>query len=326
MTVRNGREFLSIPGPTTVPDAVLNAMHRPAVDIYSGRLVELTDGLLADLKKIFRTQGNVYIYASNGHGAWEAAVTNVLSRGDKILVLESGRFAVSWGENARRMGVEVEILKGDMRRAVRPSEVEARLRADKGGTIKAILVAQIDTASGVVNDIEAIGQAMRAAGHDALLMVDADRFKLVTHREVKEQPVYALVIAKSGLKLTESKPDDTHPDGAEEGHGNKRPNAIHMSRGHLTAQTISMPDLEVILTQITGRTVLDKTGLKGNYDVTLNFAPVDGQPTLLNGVPQEETRPSIFTALQEQLGLKLDSQKAPVEVLVIDHVERPSEN
>jgi len=154
----------------------------------------------------------------------------------------------------------------------------------------------------------------------------ADRFKLVTHREVKEQPVYALVIAKSGLKLTESKPDDTHPDGAEEGHGNKRPNAIHMSRGHLTAQTISMPDLEVILTQITGRTVLDKTGLKGNYDVTLNWAPVDGQPTLLNGVPQEETRPSIFTALQEQLGLKLDSQKAPVEVLVIDHVERPSEN
>jgi uncharacterized protein (TIGR03435 family) len=154
----------------------------------------------------------------------------------------------------------------------------------------------------------------------------ADRFKLVTHREVKEQPVYALVIAKNGLKLTEAKPDDTNPDGAEEGHGNKRPNAIHMSRGHLAAQTISMRDLEVILTQITGRTVLDKTGLKGNYDVILNFAPVDGQPTLLNGVPQEETRPSIFTALQEQTGLKLESQKASVEVLVIDHVERPSEN
>jgi uncharacterized protein (TIGR03435 family) len=154
----------------------------------------------------------------------------------------------------------------------------------------------------------------------------ADRFKLVTHREVKEQPVYALVIAKSGPKLTESKPDDTHPDGVEEVNGNKRPNAIHMSRGHLAAQTISMSDLEVILTQIAGRTVLDKTGLKGNYDVTLNWAPEDGQPTMLNGVPQEETRPSIFTALQEQLGLKLESQKAPVEVLVIDHVERPSEN
>jgi alanine-glyoxylate transaminase/serine-glyoxylate transaminase/serine-pyruvate transaminase len=92
-------------------------------------------------------------------------------------VLESGRFAVSWGEHARRIGVEVEVLKGDMRRAVRPAEVEARLKADRkangGGTIKAVLVAQIDTASGVVNDIAAIGQAMRAAGHDALLMVDA---------------------------------------------------------------------------------------------------------------------------------------------------------
>jgi alanine-glyoxylate transaminase / serine-glyoxylate transaminase / serine-pyruvate transaminase len=88
-------------------------------------------------------------------------------------VLESGRFAVSWGEHARRMGVEVEVLKGDMRRAVRPAEVEARLRADRGSRIKAVLVAQIDTASGVVNDIAAIGQAIRAAGHDALLMVDA---------------------------------------------------------------------------------------------------------------------------------------------------------
>jgi alanine-glyoxylate transaminase/serine-glyoxylate transaminase/serine-pyruvate transaminase len=88
-------------------------------------------------------------------------------------VLESGRFAVSWGEHARRMGVEVEVLKGDMRRAVRSEEVEARLRTDRGSSIKAVLVAQIDTASGVVNDIAAIGQAIRAAGHDALLMVDA---------------------------------------------------------------------------------------------------------------------------------------------------------
>jgi alanine-glyoxylate transaminase / serine-glyoxylate transaminase / serine-pyruvate transaminase len=122
---------------------------------------------------VFNTTGRAYIYISNGHGAWEAALTNVLSRGDHILVLESGRFAVGWGNAAARMGVEVEILKGDMRRAVRPAEVEARLKADKGGTIKAVLVAQIDTASGVVNDIAAIGEAMRTAKHDALLMVDA---------------------------------------------------------------------------------------------------------------------------------------------------------
>ena len=178
MSVRAGREFLAIPGPTTLPDEVLRAMHRPAVDIYSGPLLALTDSLLRDVARMFNTKGRAYIYIANGHGAWEAALTNVLSRGDKILVLESGRFAIGWGENARRMGVEVEILKGDMRRAVRPAEVEARLKADlrdnKGaGTIKAVLVAQIDTASGVVNDIEAIGKAMRAAKHDALLMVDA---------------------------------------------------------------------------------------------------------------------------------------------------------
>jgi alanine-glyoxylate transaminase/serine-glyoxylate transaminase/serine-pyruvate transaminase len=173
MTLRAGREFLAIPGPTTVPDEVLRAMHRPAVDIYAGPLLALTDSVHRDIARVFQTTGRAYIYISNGHGAWEASLTNVLSKGDKILVLESGRFAVGWGENARRMGVEVEILKGDMRRAVRPSEVEARLRADKGGTIKAILVAQIDTASGVVNDIAAISEARRAAGHEALLMVDA---------------------------------------------------------------------------------------------------------------------------------------------------------
>ncbi|MCA0304091.1 MAG: aminotransferase class V-fold PLP-dependent enzyme [Proteobacteria bacterium] len=173
MSVRAGREFLAIPGPTTVPDEVLRAMHRPAVDIYSGPLLQLTDSLLKDVARVFNTKGRSYIYISNGHGAWEASLTNVLSKGDKILVLESGRFALGWGDSARRMGVEVEILKGDMRRAVRPEEVEKRLRDDKGGTIKAILVVQIDTASGVVNDIAAIGQAIRAAGHHALLMVDA---------------------------------------------------------------------------------------------------------------------------------------------------------
>jgi len=173
MSVRAGREFLAIPGPTTIPDEVLRAMHRPAVDIYAGPLLALTDSLLRDVARVFHTEGRAYIYIANGHGAWEAALTNVLSRGDKVLVLESGRFAIGWGNNAARLGAEVEVLKGDMRRAVRPEEVAARLRADRHGSIKAVLVAQIDTASGVVNDIAAIGQAMRAAGHDALLMVDA---------------------------------------------------------------------------------------------------------------------------------------------------------
>lgn len=97
MTVRAGREFLAIPGPTTIPDEVLRAMHRPALDIYSGQMVELTDGLLRDLSKLFATKGQSYIYIANGHGAWEAVLSNVLSRGDKVLVLESGSFAMNWG-------------------------------------------------------------------------------------------------------------------------------------------------------------------------------------------------------------------------------------
>ena len=173
MTVRNGREFLSIPGPTTVPDEVLSAMHRPAIEIYSGALVDITTSCLEDLRRVFRTRGRTYIYAANGHGAWEAALVNVLSRGDKVLVLESGVFAVGWGEMAAMLGVEVERLPGDWRRAVDPAAVEARLSEDKAGEIKAVLVVQVDTASAVVNHIPAIRKAMDAAGHPALLMVDA---------------------------------------------------------------------------------------------------------------------------------------------------------
>jgi alanine-glyoxylate transaminase/serine-glyoxylate transaminase/serine-pyruvate transaminase len=173
MVVRAGREFLAIPGPTTIPDAVLQAMHRPPLDIYSDDMVQLTDGLLGDLSTLFATRGQSYIYIANGHGAWEAVLSNVLSRGDRILVLESGRFALNWGMAATAMGVEVELLKGDWRRAVRPAEVEARLRQDTGHTIKAVLVVQVDTASGAYNDIEAIGKAIKAAGHPALYLVDA---------------------------------------------------------------------------------------------------------------------------------------------------------
>jgi alanine-glyoxylate transaminase/serine-glyoxylate transaminase/serine-pyruvate transaminase len=173
MVVRAGREFLAIPGPTTMPDEVLRAMHRPALDIYSDQMIGMTDSLLRDLSRLFATKGHSYIYIANGHGAWEAALSNVLSRGDKVLVLESGRFAIGWGNAAAAMGAEVEILKGDWRRAVRPEEVEARLRQDKEHKIKAVLVAQVDTASGVINDIEAIGKAIRASGHPALFMVDA---------------------------------------------------------------------------------------------------------------------------------------------------------
>jgi alanine-glyoxylate transaminase/serine-glyoxylate transaminase/serine-pyruvate transaminase len=173
MTVRAGREILALPGPTNMPDEVLQAMHRPALDIYSREMTDLSDGLHRDLSNLFATKNKSYIYISNGHGAWEGALSNVLSRGDKVLVLESGRFAVGWGNAATLMGADVEVLKGDWRRAVRVEEVAERLRQDKTHEIKAVLVAQVDTASGVYNDIEGIGKAIRATGHPALYMVDA---------------------------------------------------------------------------------------------------------------------------------------------------------
>src|SRR6202162_3802879 len=119
MVVRAGREFLAIPGPTTMPDEVLRAMHRPALDIYSDQMIELSDSLHRDLSKLFATKGRSYIYIANGHGAWEAVLSNVLSRGDKVLVLESGRFAIGWGSAAKLMGAAGEGLQGDWRRAVR---------------------------------------------------------------------------------------------------------------------------------------------------------------------------------------------------------------
>src|SRR6202021_799646 len=115
MTVRAGREFLAIPGPTTMLDEVLRAMHRPALDIYSDQMINRTDSLMADLSKLFATKGKSYIYIANGHGAWEAVLSNVLSRGDKVLVLESARFAVAWGNAAAAMGADVEVLQGDWR-------------------------------------------------------------------------------------------------------------------------------------------------------------------------------------------------------------------
>jgi len=174
MSVANGRSLLAIPGPTNIPDRVLQAMMRPAEEIYSGPMEALTAGLMDDLRFVFGSKtARTYIYAANGHGGWEAALTNVLSRGDKVLVLASGRFALGWGEMAEFMGAEVEVLEGSWRAAVDPAAVEERLRRDREHAIKAVLVVQIDTASGVANDIAAIRKAIDAAGHPALYMVDA---------------------------------------------------------------------------------------------------------------------------------------------------------
>ncbi len=172
MSVRTGREFLSIPGPTNIPDPVLSAMHQPAIDIYKQDFPPLTDSLLKDLRELFQTEGKSFIYIANGHGAWEAALSNVLSRGDKILVLESGLFANGWGEAGASLGLDVEVLEGSWRAAVNPEAVANRLKEDEDHDIKAILMVQVDTASSIVNDVEAVGKAIRSTGHPALFMVD----------------------------------------------------------------------------------------------------------------------------------------------------------
>jgi len=165
----------------------------------------------------------------------------------------------------------------------------------------------------------------------------ADRFQLKLHRESKELPVYALVVAKNGPKLQQAKPGDTYPKGIKGPDGVGHAGVMRMGPGELTGQALPIASLAHLLSQQLGRDVLDQTGLKGNYDFTLKWTPEPGEGMMLGGPggggpppesapPPDTSGPSLFTAIQEQLGLKLESRKGPVEVLVIDHVERPSEN
>jgi alanine-glyoxylate transaminase / serine-glyoxylate transaminase / serine-pyruvate transaminase len=173
MTLRHGRPQVAIPGPSIVPDRVLAAMHRPMPNIYDGPLIDLSNSIFADLPSVARTSGEVFIVIGNGHAAWQMAVSNTMRRGEKVLVLESGTFAVVWGEQAALSGADVEVLPGTDDGPVDPVAVEERLRADTAHRIKSILVVLADTATGVRNDIPAIRAAIDAAGHPALLMVDA---------------------------------------------------------------------------------------------------------------------------------------------------------
>ena len=184
MTLANGRHYLAIPGPSVMPDRVLRAMHRPAPNIYTGALVDMTHTIADDLKRVARTEQHVAMYIANGHGAWEAALVNVLSRGDKVLVLATGRFCVGWGEMAAKMGIEVETLDFGKRSDIDLAQVEEALRADKAHAYKAVLSVQVDTSTSVLNDIKGLRAAMIAANHPALLMVDCiaclgcDRFEM----------------------------------------------------------------------------------------------------------------------------------------------------
>ncbi len=184
MTLSRGRDILAIPGPSIIPDRVLNAMHRAAPNIYEGELVEMSHGIIADLKRVARTEGKVAIYIGNGHAGWEAAISNLLAPGDKALAIVTGRFGLGWAATARQMGVDVEVMDFGFEAGIDAGRVTERLRADREHEIKMVLAVQTDTASSVLNDIPALRQAIDAAGHPALLAIDCiaclacDRFEM----------------------------------------------------------------------------------------------------------------------------------------------------
>lgn len=169
---RAGREFLHAPGPTHIPDRVLNAMHRQPLDLSDPRLEEICYSAMEDMKAVFRTSGRVFVYACNGHGGWEAALANLCAPGDAVLVPGNGRFSESWGHLAELLELAPEIMPGDWRHAIDADAVEDRLRRDTGHRIKAVLVVHTDTATGITSDVAAVRRAMDAAGHPAFLVVD----------------------------------------------------------------------------------------------------------------------------------------------------------
>ena len=167
-----GRHFLQIPGPTPVPDRILRAMDRAVTDHRGPEFQKLGKRLLDKIKGIFRTSGPVIIYPASGTGAWEAALANTLSPGDHVLMFETGHFATLWKNMATRLSLKPELIASDWRSGVDPDAVEARLREDKGHTIKAVCVVHNETSTGCVSSIPAVRAAIDAADHPALLMVD----------------------------------------------------------------------------------------------------------------------------------------------------------
>ncbi|MFT4715833.1 MAG: alanine-glyoxylate transaminase/serine-glyoxylate transaminase/serine-pyruvate transaminase [Paracoccaceae bacterium] len=184
MSLSFGRPYLAIPGPSVVPDRVLNAMHTASTNIYEGQLLDMVDTLYPDLRAMARTTGDVAIYIGNGHAAWEASLSNVFSRGDNVLVLATGAFGHGWGETATDLGINVEMLDFGRQSAFDFDQIDAALRADKSHKIKAILATHTDTATSIRNDIEALRKCIDASDHPALLMVDCiasfgcDRFEM----------------------------------------------------------------------------------------------------------------------------------------------------
>ncbi|GAC1345887.1 MAG: aminotransferase class V-fold PLP-dependent enzyme [Acetobacteraceae bacterium] len=172
MSRKTGRQFFSNPGPTNIPDSVLRAMDRPTIDFMDPEFVEVFKAGVAGLKRVLRTENEVFLYTASGHGSWEATLVNLLSPGDGVLVLESGWFSEGWSDMAVKFGLRPTVVAADWRRGIDPQAVAAALREDPGHSIKAVLAVHNETATGMAMPLSEIRAALDGAGHPALLLVD----------------------------------------------------------------------------------------------------------------------------------------------------------
>jgi alanine-glyoxylate transaminase/serine-glyoxylate transaminase/serine-pyruvate transaminase len=167
-----GRQFFANPGPTNIPDPVLRAMDRPTIDFNDPEFMEVYDAAVAGLKRVLGTDGEVFLTTASGHGAWEAALVNLFSPGDLVLVIESGWFSEMWAGMAQSHGIRVQTVAADWRRGADMGAVEAALRADAGHVIAGVLAIQNETATGLSLPVPEVRAALDRAGHPALLLVD----------------------------------------------------------------------------------------------------------------------------------------------------------
>ncbi len=202
MASDRGVQFLLSPGPTPIPDRILRAMHRQSVDFSGPDFIALCDEVFRDVKEIFRTKGIVHLYTANGHGAWEAALTNVLSPGDTVLIPEVGVFSEAWRSMAEALGLKCETVPNDWRHAIDPNQLEEKLRADTERKIKAVLFVHVDTATSLKSDVPAARAAIDAAGHPALFCVDTIASLGTTHFPMDDWGVDITVAAsQKGLMM-----------------------------------------------------------------------------------------------------------------------------
>lgn len=202
MGYKSGRHFLQIPGPTNAPERVLRALSQSIIDHRGPEFAQMTLEVLDGLKKVFKTNGTVVIYPSSGTGAWEASLVNTLSPGDKVLMFETGHFAALWRNVALKVGLDVEFVPGDWRHGVDPDGMKRKLTEDRDRKIKAVMVVQNETSTGVTSRLADIRKAIDLAGHPALFMVDTiSSLASIDYRHDEWKVDVAIGCSQKGLML-----------------------------------------------------------------------------------------------------------------------------